>query len=284
MADQPVDLSGWIGREEDAIDVVAAGPLRGLRAILDIDEAGAADDMVLPPAGHWLFFLPMARQSRLGPDGHPRRGGFLPPIALPRRMWAGSVLHYHRPVHIGAALARKSRIADISEKHGRSGTLVFVAVDHEISVDGQLAITERQDIVYREMPQAGEMPPPAVPAPAREDWCRRIDPDPVLLFRYSALTHNGHRIHYDRSYATGVERYPGLVVHGPLIATLLLDLLRREAPGSRVQSYTFRAVKPLIDTQSFELCGAWRDVRTVDLWARNEEGALAMQAIATVSN
>ncbi|WP_454691727.1 FAS1-like dehydratase domain-containing protein [Achromobacter aloeverae] len=283
MAEQPQDLGSWIGRTETLNDLVTETPVRGLRALLDIDDKAIADLALLPPAWHWMFFAPIARQSEIGADGHPRRGGFLPPVALPRRMWAGSELQFHRPIRVGDSLARTSRIADVREKAGRTGPLVFVTVNHELSVDGALAISERQDIVYREMPQADEPAPASVAAPADAQWTRRIVPDPVMLFRYSALTFNGHRIHYDRSYATSVEHYPGLVVHGPLIATLLLDLLRRELPDATVTHFKFRAVKPLIDTQSFHVCGRMEDAETVKLWAKNENGDLTMDAVATVA-
>jgi 3-methylfumaryl-CoA hydratase len=169
----------------------------------------------------------MARHSEIGPDGHPKRGGFLPPVPLPRRMWAGSRLTFVQPVRVGDALTRESRILDVSGKEGRTGHLVFVTVRHDYSLASGLAITEEHDIVYRDNPQPGQPAPKPTPAPTDSQFSREIVPDPVLLFRYSALTFNGHRIHYDRSYVTEVEGYPGLIVHGPLIATLLLDLLRR---------------------------------------------------------
>ncbi|MFG5409779.1 MaoC family dehydratase N-terminal domain-containing protein [Piscinibacter sakaiensis] len=217
-------LRDWIGRTET----------RG-------DEVGA-------PLWHWMFFNPAEPQHRLGPDGHPLRGGFLPPVPLPRRMWAGGRLSFHHPLRVGDELTRRSHIADVAVKHGRSGPLVFVTVRHEITNAQGLALTEEHDI--------------------------------VLLFRYSALTFNGHRIHYDRPYATGVEGYPGLVVHGPLIATLLLDLLRRERPDAVLRRFEFAARRPVFDQQPLELCGrpdgagAWR------LWARDHDGWLAMQARA----
>ncbi len=223
-------LRGWIGRSETVEDVATAAPLRALTATLDRDDPPTGPGQAIPPCWHWLYFLPVHRQSEIGPDGHARRGGFLPPVPLPRRMWAGSRLEFLAPVQAGQALSRTSRIADVRMKEGRAGPLVFVNVRHEISAEGRLAITEEHDIVYREMPQPGEPVPAGVPAPEDAQWTRRIEPDDVLLFRYSALTFNGHRIHYDRRYVTEVEGYPGLIVHGPLIATLLLDLLRRELP------------------------------------------------------
>ena len=276
-------LRSWIGRTEVMEDVATLAPLRALTATLDRDDAPQAGDAV-PPCWHWLYFLPTHRQSDIGADGHARRGGFLPPVPLPRRMWAGSQIEFLVPVRAGQALARLSRIDDVRVKEGRSGPLVFVNVQHEIRADGELAILDRHDIVYRGMPQPGEPAPASVAAPTGEQWSRRIEPDDVLLFRYSALTFNGHRIHYDRRYVTTVEGYPGLIVHGPLIATLLLDLLRRELPQAQVKAFGFRAVKPLFDIAPFEVCGRHEpDGKTVRLWARTAEGHLAMEASATLA-
>jgi len=276
-------LRSWIGRSETADDVAAPVPLRALSATLDRDDPALGEGEPIPPCWHWLYFLPLHRQSELGPDGHARRGGFLPPVPLPRRMWAGSRLQFLAPVVAGQALSRLSRIDDVRLKQGRTGALVFVKVRHEIRAAGTLAIVDEHDIVYREPPQPGEPVPAAVPAPEDAQWTRRIVPDDVLLFRYSALTFNGHRIHYDRRYVTTVEGYPGLVVHGPLIATLLLDLLRRELPSARVTGFQFRALKPLFDVAPFDVCGRREDERAVKLWARTPEGHVAMQACATLA-
>lgn len=275
-------LRSWIGRSEAMDDVATAAPPKALAATLDRGDAPAAGD-TLPPCWHWLYFLPLARQSELGADGHPLRGGFLPPVPLPRRMWAGSRLEFHAPLRVGQRLRRHSRIEDVRFKQGRSGALVFVDVRHEVFADGTLAVVDCHDIVYREAPQAKAPAPAGVPAPAGALWTRRIVPDDVLLFRYSALTFNGHRIHYDRRYATAVEGYPGLVVHGPLVATLLLDLLRRELPQASVTHFAFRAVQPIFDVAPFDLCGRRVGDKTVQLWARTPEGQLAMDASATLA-
>ena len=237
----------------------------------------------MPPLAHWLFFLPLARQSTLGPDGHPQRGGFLPPIDLPRRMWAGGRLQFLQPLRVGDAITRTSRIAGVDAKSGKSGALAFVTVSHEIGCPRGVAIAEQHEIVYRDAPQPGAVPPTPPAAAADETFSRRIVPDPVLLFRYSALTFNGHRIHYDRSYVTEVEGYPGLIVHGPLIATLLMDLLRRERPRAVVKGFSFTAKSPLFDLHPFDVCGRFDGERGVVLWARNHQGALAMQATAELT-
>jgi 3-methylfumaryl-CoA hydratase len=276
-------LRAWIGRSETHEDVAALAPLRGLTATLNRDDTPAQGEAI-PPCWHWLYFLPVHPQSEIGADGHARRGGFLPPVPLPRRMWAGSRLVFHRPLKAGSAISRTSRIADVSLKEGRTGPLVFVRVVHEVSDEQGLALTDEHNIVYRENPRPDDPLPPVQQAPAEAQWTREIHPDPVLLFRYSALTFNGHRIHYDRSYVTEVEGYPGLVVHGPLIATLLLDLLHRKLPTATVSRFEFRAVKPTFDVEPFLVCGRLEaDGKTVRLWARHTDGALAMDASASLA-
>jgi 3-methylfumaryl-CoA hydratase len=275
----------WIGRTETVADVVTATPYAALSATLDRAPERPPPGTPLPALWHWLYFLPLYRQSDVGPDGHAKRGGFLPPIPLPRRMWAGSQLQFAKPLCVGDAIARTSTIEDVTEKSGRTGQLVFVKVRHEIRRNDEpdVALTEFHDIVYREAPKPDDVAPPPKAAPAKSDWERRWVPDDVLLFRYSALTFNGHRIHYDRRYVTEVEGYPGLIVHGPLIATLLLDLLRHQRPDAVVARYEFRAIRPLFDLDPFFVCGeAQPDGRTFRLWARDHEGFLTMDATAVV--
>ena len=273
-------LRDWIGRTELRSDTATATPVAALAATLDRDDAQPLPGTDLPPLWHWLYFLPLAAQHEIGPDGHPQRGDFLPPVPLPRRMWAGGRLEFHQPLRVGEAITRDSRITDVSIKHGRSGSLVFVTVQHLVSNAAGLAITEEHDIVYRDAAAPGAPAPTPQAAPAGEAFSRLITPDPVLLFRYSALTFNGHRIHYDRPYVTGVEGYPGLIVHGPLIATLLLDLLRREMPGARVKRFDFKALRPVFDIHSFTVCGHHDGSGCVALWTRDHEGWLTMQASA----
>jgi 3-methylfumaryl-CoA hydratase len=266
-------------------DIVTATPYAALSATLDRPAERPAAGTLLPALWHWLYFLPLHRQSEIGPDGHAKRGGFLPAVPLPRRMWAGSQFEFHRPLRVGDALTRVSTIHDVTEKSGRTGPLVFVKVRHEISRAGEaeVALTEFHDIVYREAPKPDEVPPEPRPVPTGAAWERRWTPDDVLLFRYSALTFNGHRIHYDRRYVTEIEGYPGLVVHGPLIATLLLDLLRYQHPEAEVAQYRFKAVRPIFDINHFSVCGEpLADGKTVHLWAKDHEGWLAMDATAVL--
>jgi 3-methylfumaryl-CoA hydratase len=298
------DLARWIGRSETLHDRITPMPVIALAATLDHPAAPVQPGDLLPLLWHWLYFLPMHRQSEVGPDGHPRRGGFLPPVPLPRRMWAGSQFEFRAPLRVGDAVSRSSTIEDVSTKHGRSGTLVFVKVRHDLFCNGSAepALVEFQDIVYRDVQQPGAVAPAPQAAAASARWQRAVVPDSVLLFRYSALTFNGHRIHYDRPYATGVEGYPGLVVHGPLIATLLMDLLQRELPGADVASFRFKAVRPTFDLNSFRVSaevlddpeasaataalerpsGGRTGGKTVHLWAHDHEGWLTMDATATL--
>ena len=272
-------LRTWEGRSETLRDEISAAPVRNLAATLDRDDPPPVPGTELPPLWHWLYFLPGARQSELGPDGHPKRGGFLPPVPLPRRMWAGGRLQWHAPLRVGEAVERASRIVSVTHKAGRSGDLLFVLVRHELRNARGLALSEEHDIVYRPAPQPGDPAPPPQAAPADAAWSREIVPDDVLLFRYSALTFNGHRIHYDRRYVTEVEGYPGLVVHGPLIATLLVDLARRQRPEARMRGFSFKAVRPTFDLHPFRVSGRpSADGRSAQLWAQDHEGWLTMQA------
>jgi 3-methylfumaryl-CoA hydratase len=276
-------LREWIGRSEERDDQITLTPMAALSATLDRDDPFPRPGDLLPPLWHWLYFLPLHRESELGPDGHPKRGGFIPPVPLPRRMFAGGRQQHHRPLRAGDTVSRISRIADVTHKIGRNGPLVFVLVRHEISNREGLALVEEHDIVYRDHPRPGEIQTPQA-APAEAAWSREVFADAVMLFRYSALTFNPHRIHYDLRYCTETENYPGLVVHGPLIATLLADLLRRNIPEGQVSNFSFRAVRPIFDTHAFSVHGRVEsDGKTAKLWAKDHEGWLCMEATATFS-
>ncbi len=284
-----MNLQDWIGRSETVQDIATATPYAALAATLDWPLTDGpqrpATGTPLPCLWHWLYFLPIYPQSEIGADGHAKRGGFMPPVPLPRRMWAGSDFAFHEPLCIGDALERTSTIVDVKEKTGRTGSLIFVKVRHEVRRNGadKVALTEHHNIVYRSAASPDDVTPPPVAAPATSAWERRIVPDDVLLFRYSALTFNGHRIHYDRQYVTEVEGYPGLIVHGPLIATLLMDLLRSKLPNARVAHFEFKAVRPTFDTNPFSVHGQpSEDGKTVRLWGRDRAGWLTMDAVATL--
>jgi 3-methylfumaryl-CoA hydratase len=268
----------WIGRRQSAEDMITLDRARALQAALDDPAPPLAEGDPLPPLWHWLYFWTVAPARELGPDGHPERGGFLPPIELPRRMWAGSRVAFRRPLPLGVPAIRRSEIADIQVKQGRSGQLAFVTVRHEIAAGGAACIEEEHDIVYRAAPGPSEAPRPGEPAPPEAPWRREVLADPVLLFRYSALTFNGHRIHYDLKYTTEEEGYPGLVVHGPLLATLMVELPRRERPDARLTRFAFRALRPVYDTAPFTVAGQpAEDGKGAALWVADPDGVTAMR-------
>jgi len=271
-------LQMWLGKTVEIEDTLMLGHTRLMAATVN-DPTDFKQGDSLPPTWHWLYFHEATPTPQLGPDGHAPRGGFLPPVPLPRRMWAGSRFIFSRPLTLGQKAIRRSTIKSITSKQGRSGQLCFVVVAHEIKMDGELCLTEEQDLVYREAPQPGASATEKTVKPASSEavWSERVQPNPVWLFRYSALTFNGHRIHYDVDYCREVEGYPGLVVHGPLIATLLLDQFRHRSPDSTISTFNFRAMSPLYDVSPFTLNG-----NEGHLWAANHDGGLAMQAEVTV--
>ncbi|MFM9969548.1 MAG: MaoC family dehydratase N-terminal domain-containing protein [Burkholderiales bacterium] len=272
-------LCRWIGRKESVDDVIRPGHAALLSATLDRDQDWAKPGADLPPLWHWTYFLGAAPRRDLGRDGHPKLGGFLPPVALPRRMWAGGRLKFCRPLRLGEEARRTSTIRNVEIKHGRSGALCFVTIEHAICVGGELRIEEEQDVVYREDPSPGSASR-ATAAPPDAQVSETLQPDSTLLFRYSALTFNGHRIHYDRDYAKEVEGYGGLVVHGPLIATLLLDLAVRQSPGASVAGFSYRGVAPIFDTQAFSL-NLKPEGEGLHVWAA-AGGQLSMDATVTL--
>jgi 3-methylfumaryl-CoA hydratase len=271
-------FAGWVGATETSEDEMGLSPALRAAATVDDPEPGLALGSPLPPVWQWFYFLPRAPQSKLGADGHPQKGGFMPPIDLPRRMFAGARMRFHRPLKIGMAATRHATIREISEKSGRSGRLAFVTVAYEFRQDGQICIEEVQDIVYREpgapvsAPQSRPLPPPPEGA-----WRRVIQPDPALLFRFSAITFNAHRIHYDRPYAMDVEGYPGLVVHGPLTAILLMELVRCNEKRT-VTSFEFRGRAPLFDLAPFRVVGTSEQDGKINLEAQGPDGQVAMTA------
>jgi 3-methylfumaryl-CoA hydratase len=309
-----VTIADWIGKTESHVDSVTAAPLAALSATLDRDDPPPRIGDAVPLLWHWLYFLPVHRQSELGEDGHARLGGFLPPVPRSRRMYAGGRVDVHGALRVGDTIERVSTIAGVTEKEGRKGRLVFVKVQHRISNGAGLALVEDHDIVYVESEADRSRPAeagggsatrtsarshagdrggtaeshrsgqsaPAAQAASSGSWIREIRPDDVLLFRYSALTFNGYRPHYDRRFATEVQHYPGLVVHAPLIATLLADLIRRNLPSAVVSTFTFRASRPLFDGTPFLVCGRPEaDGRRVELWAQDRDG-VAFQATAAL--
>lgn len=274
-------LRQWVGRERSVSDALHAHPAQALAAALDHAELPQVGD-ALPAGWQWLYFLDTPRASNTGLDGHPKLGEFLPPAPLPRRMWAAGNMQVEQPLRLGTPATRRTVIESIDAKTGKSGALVFVTLAHSISQAGRVCIREQQNLVYRDLPTGFVPLPPGDAAPAVADFSRTVTPDPVLLFRYSALTYNGHRIHYDRHYAVQQEFYPALVVHGPLLATLLLDLLRAEVPQAVIADFSFRAVRPTFDTHPFTVCGQ-REGARVTLWTLDHQGFVGMTASANIT-
>ena len=277
-----IDLQRWVGRLKTEQDTPTAQRVAALAATLD-DAASCSSGDELPPAWHWILFHKTCPTAQLDSDGHPPRGAFLPPISLARRMWAGGTLRWHRPLHIDERVERRSEITSITSKIGRSGSLVFVVVLHRLIGESGLAIEERQDIVYRGPAVGTETSSLHTTEPESRSsvWRRTVHPDPALLFRYSALTFNSHRIHYDRDYAMRNEGYPGLVVHGPLVATFMLQLIRAASPNARLALFSYRAASPLFDTGEFRVCGRpANNQQSAEIWAETPQGRLAVTAQA----
>lgn len=278
-------LAAWIGREDRSQDILAPAMARRWLATLDLPSR---DDGPMPQGVHWCLGLPETPSARLGPDGHPLRDGgddtFLPPVTAPRRMWAGSACTFLHPLEIGAEISRTSRIEAIEEKQGSSGPLTFVTLRHETAAGGIPALVEQQTLVYRDPPPPGSPPAPPPPAEARFDesgWdaVQRIVPDLPLLFRYSALTFNTHRIHYDADYVRDVERYRGAVVHGPLMATLLLQLAQERFGDNALARFSFRGLSPAVVDEALVL--ALRGTATaIELGVFAADGRPVMKADA----
>lgn len=283
MSDNDIDIARlreWIGREEVVKEVIGPMPVRMLAALLNHDDPPPRDGDPIPPLGHWTQLIPTHRQSELAQDGHARRGPFMPPVPLPRRMFAGGRTQFLKPIRVGQTARRTGRVTDLVAKQGRSGQLVFVSVRQEIEGSEGLALVEEQDIVYREPPAPGASTASGKERePRQAEHSRLYLPDDAMLFRYSALIFNAHRIHYDRRYATELEHYPGLVVHGQLVATCLADLAIREW-GRPLASFRFRALAPLFDGSRFMVAGAQKG-EDLDLWASDEAGTVTMVAEAT---
>jgi len=278
-------LEKWIGKEESRTDTVDCKSVNQLQATLDHQNSNYQVGDPLPLAWHWMYFNPTVAARGLGRDGHPAVGGFLPPVALPRRMWAGTRIAAHTPIVIGETLERRSTIKSVVPKSGDSGQLCFVTVTHEISArdSGELRLVDEHDIVYREDDKPGQVRKSPPPAPTDSEAQREIQPDTTMLFRYSAVTFNGHRIHYDLDFCQNVEGYPGLVVHGPLIATWILELARDYLSGSgkAIATFSFRAISPLFHDRPFSVHLKSTEAG-LDLWAANADGDLATQCQATL--
>lgn len=271
-------LNQWIGKEETRETVISLETAHLMQATLNREPNLKKGD-VLPPAWHWMYFHEATRADDLGLEGHPDLGGFMPPVSFggdepPRRMWAGGKLSFEQPLKIGDSATKRSTVKSITAKEGRSGKLVFVTIEHEISVGDTRCILEEQNIVYREPVQSSGAGDNTSPAPDDSEFSIEYTPNPIMLFRYSALTFNSHRIHYDVDFARQQEGYPDLVVHGPLTATLLLDLFYHQFPEKRITGFEYRGRSPLFNPNPFTINGK----ADGQAWASNHEDGLAMSA------
>src|ERR1700716_1689154 len=274
-------LRQWIGKSTEASDTVTAQLVKALRATLFQETGDPRVGDAAPWTTHWCLAQPVFPMSELSQDGHPTRGGFLPPVPLPRRMWAGGELEFFEPLRVGDEATRTSRIADVTMKTGSTGVLCFVSVEHLVTTPRGTAIRERQDIVYRDIPttQPSASAKPAAPPPAAQHRESHMA-DPVLLFRYSALTFNGHRIHYDRDYVTKVEGYPGLIFHGPMQAAFLVEFAAKLHDGAAPSKFIYRGVQPLFEGSTFSVNANETD-GGMELWTANAQGMPTMKGTAT---
>jgi 3-methylfumaryl-CoA hydratase len=280
MTDSLDHLRQWVGRKESHHDIATAWPIAAMTATLDRRDPPPREGDAIPEGWHWSYFLETSPASDLAHDGHTKRGGFLPPVSLPRRMWAGGRLEFKRAIKIGEQLSRESEILSVEPKSGKSGNLVFVTVRHTVSASNDIAVVEEHDIVYRDAAKAGAPMPSDKPAPANAAWRHEVMPDEAMLFRYSALIFNAHRIHYDIDYCRKEEGYPGLIVHGPLQTTLLLDLSRRHA-GKPVRKLDYRAVSPVFHNEKLTVGGIPSvDGASAQLWTAGPSGNIAMMGTA----
>jgi 3-methylfumaryl-CoA hydratase len=274
-------LREWIGRSTHASDIVTAQLVKGLRSTLFQEIGEPRDGDAAPFCVHWCLAQPVFPMSMLSQDGHPTRGGFLPPVPLPRRMWAGGELEFIDALRVGDVATRVSRIADVTMKTGSTGILCFVSVQHEVTTERGTAIRERQDIVYRDISSAPQAAPAKAPAPPPVAKHRESHmADPVLLFRYSALTFNGHRIHYDRDYVTKVEGYPGLIFHGPLQASFIVEMAAKLHGGQPPKKIGYRGLQPLFEGSEFSI-NANETAAGMDVWTANSQGQPTMKGTAT---
>ena len=288
-SDNKIELSTlqqWVGREQVVEDTLTLQPARALSATLDQRGSTLQEGDPLPLSWHWLYFLPAAPTSELGVDGHPEKGGFLPPVPLPRRMWAGGAIEVFETLRLGQRIRRTSTIVDVKHKTGRTGDLVFVTLRHDLCAGQQLMVRERQDLVYRGASIPGNSPEKSVSK--KSQWSRSMVATTPLLFRYSALTFNTHRIHYDKDYAVNEEGYADLIVQGPLCATLLLEQLGYSCSGAQVRQFNYSGVKPLMANTEFSLQGCrGEDVEggyRVQVWIVDEEGTVTMRGDAVLED
>ena len=273
-----MNYNEWIGKSENRSDSMAPEQLQRFEAMLNRDPHSITSNKELTPCAHWTYFTPMDMHSNIAVDGHARKGDFLPPVELPKRMWAGGKILFKKPLLTGIPAEKKSTITAIDEKEGSTGKLCFVTIRHQISAKGSVAIDEVQQIVYREESEKGAHPIRTQPLDIDPDWKKTTKPDTVLLFRFSALTFNTHRIHYDQDYVRNVEGYPNLVVHGPLLLVLMLDAFKAKHDGKVIEDIEYKAVGPIYLDEQITICGKSVDNHRVELRAIGSDGNMAMKA------
>ena len=277
------DYASWIGRSRSMTDVILAAQAVKLAATLDCAPPALSEGDPLPPGWHWTFFADITPLSGIGRDGHQALGEFLPPVTLPRRMWASGELRISMPLCVGETVTKTSTILSVDEKHGRTGKLVFVRVGHVFSGNQGGDMNEEHQIVYREAPAPGAVPPPPLLSEHEADRSRTLTASPVQLFRYSAVTFNSHRIHYDVDFCRDEEGYDGLIIHGPLTATLLMEFAGQQEPDRQLRQFSFRALSPLTHIHPFSIHVRKTGGSTLSVWACNHLGELAMTADAEFS-
>jgi 3-methylfumaryl-CoA hydratase len=280
MSGQQKSLIDWVGSTERVEDMISLTPALGVSALLNRGGAPLTEGSPLPPLWQWFYFLPQVYSQKISLDGHPERGGFMPPVALPRRMFAGSRMKFFSPLFIGGPASRHGEIIKVVEKSGKTGNLVFVTVKYQVYQGDKLCIEEEQDIVYKEAGGEVVAPTPlaALPTVNPEAFSQVITPNEVMLFRFSALTFNAHRIHYDRPYAMEEEGYPGLVVHGPLTAIMLAEMTAEHSQKA-ICKFTFQGRAPLFDKHAFRLVGEIVKDQAV-LESQGPDGKTTMKATA----
>jgi 3-methylfumaryl-CoA hydratase len=283
-APKPSDLQAWIGRTETVVDEVTIPNVRRIHAMLDHDPAPVSAGTELPIGWHSTLCAPIARQSEIGPDGHPRRGDFIPPIDFARRMAASARMTFHQPLLVGDVVTRKSTIENIASKTGRSGDIVFLTQKNEFFSPRGLSVTEFHEVAFRDVKKGREASPPGEQSSLRPDWKMMVHADPVLVFRYAAIAFSGHRIHYDYVYSTEVESYADVMVSGGLNLLLLFDLVRRHVPG-RLKTFSSRNLRPLYVNEELQVCGALdeKDSKLLRLWIANGEGLVSLTATAELA-
>lgn len=273
-----MDINDWVGNSFDISDSMAPEQLKKFEALMNDDPEAVTEGSVISPCGHWVYFNPPIPQADLSISGHERNSNFLPPVDLPRRMWAGGTIKFKKPLKTGTPADKKSTITKIEEKEGKKGKLCFVTIRHQVSASGSVAIDEEQTIVYREESEKGAHPIRTQPLDIDPEWRKSTKPDSIQLFRYSALTFNSHRIHYDQDYAREMEGYPNVLVHAPFLVLLMVNAFTSKSDGKVVSEIEYENVGPVYLGEQITICGKTADNNKTALRIHGPEGKLAVKA------